>query len=431
MTYTSRYKTFYFEKYHFDHVSGVASFHYSFDHDRKFEERLQFSVGVSDYDKQVFERTLQLAFIIAGISYYKTFPTPTLEYLPGNLNAEQAAFFDIVYKNGLSQYIYENQLLPSDIGTFVVSSDTAAEPIPYEQDGILALQSGGKDSLLLATIMTADGKQFETLYITSSGDYPAILDDVGSNPPRLIRRTIDSYALRDAAAGGAMDGHVPATFITLAYALVDAVLHNESTVLAAIGCEGEEPHAMIGDFVITHQWSKTWAAEQLFAQYVATQVSADIKVGSPLRELSELKIAEQFVEKCWNKYGHSFSSCNRANYQQGHLASTLAWCGECPKCANSFLLFAPFVEPSDLENVFGHNLFGDIRLTEVFKGLLGIDDAFKPFECVGEIDELRYAYRLSVKKNAEAYQLPFYVPDSSYDYNEVTPAQPWAAKMLQ
>ena len=101
----------------------------------------------------------------------------------------------------------------------------------------------------------------------------------------------------------------------------------------------------------------------------------------------------------------------------------LGWCGECAKCANSFLLFAPFVAFDDLIDVFnGENLLAKPGLAVVYKGLLGIDDVEKPFECVGEEAELRLAYQLA-RQNDSRYMLPFDVPGSTFDYEAEYPAQ--------
>jgi len=199
-------------------------------------------------------------------------------------------------------------------------------------------------------------------------------------------------------------------------------------VLAAIGHEGEEPHARIGDYAVTHQWSKTWPAEQLLQSYVEKYVGV-IRVGSPLRAYSELKVAKLFVEYCWEKYGRQFSSCNVANYQLGHDNHNLNWCGTCPKCANSFLLFAAFVDGGELESVFSENLFKKPELSEYFKGLLGIDGVMKPFECVGEVDELRAAYHLALAQGYDG--LAFDVPSSTFDMDAEYPAQAWALQMIQ
>ena len=69
-------------------------------------------------------------------------------------------------------------------------------------------------------------------------------------------------------------------------------------------------------------------------------------------------------------------------------------------------------------------------LEEVFQGLLGIDGVMKPFECIGEIDELRFAYHVSQQKDGFS-SLPFDVPVSNFSYNTEHPAQAWAVDMLK
>lgn len=416
---------FIFKDYAFDTSTGRAEFRYGYSDGREFTETIEFSLGQS-YDEQTLNRALYLAWVIAGISYYKCFAPMEVLFENHAPNKAQAAFFTTVYHEGISQFVYENNLNPDSLPVFAGEGESTAAP--YDGDGVLVLQSGGKDSLLLATLLDEKQKSYTPWYMQQAAEHPAILDQL-STPLRTTKRTIDRKALALALHDGGMNGHVPVTFITLGYALVDAVLHSENTVLAAIGREGEEPHAYIGDYAVTHQWSKTWQAEQLFAQYVRNEISPDLCVGSPLRGYSELKIAELFTQHAWEKFGHSFSSCNRANYQQGHNNQRLTWCGDCPKCANSYLLFAPFIAPSELMEIFGSDLFTKESLNETFKGLLGIDGTFKPFECVGEIDELRYAYHAALKNGHTP--LPFEVPSSEFDKDALTDRQPWASEMLQ
>ena len=219
----------------------------------------------------------------------------------------------------------------------------------------------------------------------------------------------------------------------MSLALVDAILANKKDILLSIGHEGEEAHARIKDLSVNHQWSKTWPAEQAFSQYVQKYISPDIRIGSPLRAYSELKISELFAAHAWGKYGHEFSSCNLANYKQGEPNEKLKWCGECPKCANSFLLFAPFVRPSELKSLFnGQDLFAKPGLAETYKGLLGIEGIIKPFECVGEIGELRLAYHMAQKKWGNSYaKLPFVVPESDFDYQKTYASQPWTRNLAE
>ena len=411
--------TFFFDDYSLDSVSGEAVFRYHFDQGLAFTERVQFVMS-KEYDAAALDRALFLAFLLIGTSYYKAFPTPDVQFSNHTIDAWQADFLNHVYQEGLGQFAYENELTRNDLAHFTATG--GAEPaVAYDGAGVLSLQSGGKDSLLVASLLNESKTDFSSLYISSSQQYPAVIDAIGRSM-RLVQRHIDRAALGQAAGGGGKNGHVPVTFIVLAIALVQAVLDDKNTVLAAIGHEGEEPHAYIGDLAVTHQWSKTWHAEQLFAEYVRRYISPDIQVGSPLRQYSELKIAELFVEKAWDTFGHRFSSCNVANYKQGVNNTELTWCGECPKCANSYLLFAPFLSSTELGALFdGKNLFADAALTETFKGLLGIDGVIKPFECVGEVDELRSAYHMALGRGYSP--LPFAVPVSRFDREYEHPAQ--------
>ena len=294
--------------------------------------------------------------------------------------------------------------------------------VPSKVEGVIALQSGGKDSLLTAMLLADRGGDYTPWYLGSAKHYPKILDDL-ERPLLFSLRQIDTEKLQAEHSKGARNGHVPVTYIVQSYALIQAILQNKNKVLVSIAHEGEEPHAAIGDLSITHQWSKTWTAEILYSQFVEKYVSPDIFVGSPLRQYSELRVAELFVQYAWGKYGDRFSSCNRANYRQAADNSELRWCGDCPKCANSYLLFAPFVEREKLKRLFNNvDLFTQPSLRLTFKGLLGVDDVMKPFECVGEVDELRYAYHLAVNEGGYS-ALPFPVSDSSFDYKMEYPAQ--------
>lgn len=417
--------TFIFDSYEFNQQTGKAAFHYKFDDGRHFDEVIQFDVSSETYDIEVLERVLFLAFVTLGASYFKTFPTNKVEFQNHRIDENQAAFFNKIYTNGLSQFAFENDLTRDDLAKFVATTDTHLEALPYETEGRLVLQSGGKDSLLTARILGLSGIKFVPWYLSSSDHHPAVLDQLGQ-ALQTATRYLDHPALIKAKADGAKNGHVPVTYMVQSLALAQAVLNGNNEVLVSIAHEGEEPHAMIGDLPVTHQWSKTWEAEQLFQDYIHTYISPDLKVGSPLRQFSELFVAELFVSLAWDTFGHSFSSCNRANYKQGVDNSELHWCGDCPKCANSYILFAPFLAAEKLKELFnGQDLFEKPSLQETFKGLLGIDGVMKPFECVGEINELRYAYGLSQAKGGYG-SVSFAVPATTFDYKVEYPSQPWA-----
>ncbi len=413
---------FIFKSYSFDPSKSLAKFEYGFDDGRNFCETVTFQSG-DNYNNQVLDKAMFLAFIIIGTSYYKTFPSATVK-LDMALDEWQVEFFNKVYQEGMGQFAFENDLTRDDLAHFTASKQTTINENQYDGVGTLALQSGGKDSLLTAELLSESGKEFVSLYISSSDNYPKVLNKIGSELV-LSRRNIDHNGLRQAEVDGGKKGHVPVTYIVQSLAIIQAILLNKNEVITSIAHEGEEPHAHIGDLAVNHQWSKTWAAEVAFSDYVSRYISPNLHIRSLIRGYSELRVAEMFVDKVWAKHGHEFSSCNLANYKQGNDNSVLKWCGDCPKCANSYLLFAPFLQANELKSLFDNqDLFAKPSLENTFKGLLGIDEVMKPFECVGEVNELSLAYHMSHKKGDYA-QLPFDVPESDFDYLKTYIAQEW------
>lgn len=417
---------FVFDNVTFDESTGEALFRYYFEGGLSFTERVQFVVQDEMYSRNALERALLLTFMLIGTSYYKTAPTSVVRFANHMIDAWQANFLNMVYQEGLSQFAFENNLTRTDLAHFTPTGAADAS-VAYDGSGILQLQSGGKDSLLTAALLSERNADTTSLYVGSSNSYPVVIDQLGI--PIIVRRTIDRQALLLAKERGGRNGHVPVTYIALAIGVVQAVLSHKNTVIASIGHEGEEPHGWIADLPVNHQWSKTWQAEQLFAEYINRYVSQDIRVGSPLRQYSEVKVAELFADRAWAKFGHSFSSCNVANYSQGTDNTKLWWCGKCPKCANSYLLFAPFIASDELQLLFGgRDLFADLSLETTFKGLLGIEGVMKPFECIGEVEELRWVYAQACEQGYT--KLSFAVPESDFKKERRYACQEWAARLI-
>ena len=417
---------FKFVGYKFDKEKYIATFNYLDDKNNlKYTEKVRFQKNF-EYDtslNRILGRALELCFLLIGTSYYKAHPTSRVEVnVP--IDAFKAHFLNVVYQDGLSQFAFENNLTRRNLAHFVpnFSEKMISMPLPYPKGGVLALQSGGKDSIVTATLLNYAKKDWSALYVGSSENYPRVLEELDVPLERIVRH-VDIAGLGKAeAVEGYMNGHVPVTYILMSLAVVQAILDRKSYVITSIGHEGEEPHSIIadakyGDLAVNHQWSKTFIAEKYFADYIHRYISADFEVGSLIRGYSELRISEIFAKECWERYGRKFSSCNVANYRQKNNNSKLTWCGDCAKCANSYLVFAPFVPQKELKRLFGRkDLFVKPELVDEFKGLLGVDGEKKPFECVGEINELRQAYEMKLPGYAN---LPFEVPkNDGFDYKK-------------
>ena len=394
----------------YEYKSGVAEFRYQGKDAVIFTEKVRFFDVGFDYDAKMLDAALRLALVILGTSYYKAEPTSEVE-LPFEIDDTQARFFEKVYQEGMSQFAFENGLVRDDLAHFAykdaaVKNTGVAEKTKALKKATLVLVSGGKDSLLTAEKVREKGLEFRVGYITAQQNYPVILDELTDfGAPIIIRREIDRENLKKA---GGLNGHVPVTLINESLALIQAILLGYDRVELGVGREGLEPHAYISDLPVNHQWSKTEEAQELLKEYIKDYITNEITVGSLLEDLDELEIAKEFAEKCWDRYGDKFSSCNVANYKQDADNSGLKWCGKCAKCANSYLLFAPFVPFDEQMKIFGRDLFLDPEMTEIFKGLLGVDGVMKPFECVASIEELRWAYHHRLSGYGE---LPFTVPE--------------------
>ena len=424
---TAVFDTFYFESYDFDYATGLLTLKYRFDTHHQYVEHMQFELPQEGVDEknlvQLVESIAFYIFMVAGTSYYKLFPTKRVELEQGQLDAWQADFFTMLYRGGLSQFVYENQLSPDDIVDFAPTVKSSNQAHSYSGDGILLMQSGGKDSLLSAELLKKFGHNFSAWHMSSTGAYPQFLDTLGQQIVSS-RRTIDLRAItRDRKLGG-LNGHIPFSALYAGAGLLQAVLLNKSLVIASNEASSDEANIVVDGYSVNHQFSKTFKVELALQEYIHRYISRDLNYGSLLRPFSELYVGELFAQYAWPKYYRDFSSCNQANYKQGAEDGTLKWDGTCPKCANTFVLMAPFVDKKELLEIFdGKNLLQSEDMQETYLQLFGLSD-IKPFECVGTFDEMQQAYAMATAKDPGYRSDSLPVMPSHIDYRELGNYQP-------
>jgi hypothetical protein len=113
----------------------------------------------------------------------------------------------------------------------------------------------------------------------------------------------------------------------------------------------------------------------------------------------------------YTNYHQVFKSCN-----VGSKKEPWTWCCNCPKCLFVYIILSPYLYKEKLVNIFGCDLFENKELLETLKELLG-ETGVKPFECVGEVSEVKYALSLLISKYKE--DLPIllkYFKDNYPDY---------------
>lgn len=409
----SQYQHFIFQSFDFDPQTKTLALSYSFDNQLSFAETYSFDFDfVENINQQALDRAFQNLFFMAGVSYYKAYPDVSLVVEQGELDQETADFFAQTYKRGLGEFYFINKRDPNPHLSFPVNTDQIA-PFSVEGSGLLVGLGGGKDSLVTVEALRTQPK-VATWSLNHRAQLEPLVSAIGL-PHFWVTRGFD-HKIIELNKKDALNGHVPisaifscvGTIVSILTGYKDAVVSNESSA--------NEPTLQYRGQAINHQFSKSSAYEQAYQQVLARHFGDSLRYYSFLRPLSELHIAELFAKKFLAKYVNVFSSCNRAFT----LASNhMSWCGECSKCAFTYLALSPFVEPAILDKIWGKNLLLDQTLESTYRQLLGIEGD-KPLDCVGEIKESRAAMKLAQQTYPQLVKYSFELP-SDYNFRTIGP----------
>lgn len=389
-------RSFRFVRCSFDAETGVARLVYAFDDGPELVETVTVPGAPFQLDgarAAAAEHALRLLHLIAGVSYYKAAVPQDIRIEGYAIDADTAALLGEVYLNGLGEFAYRNGLDLHGRIRFPVQ-DTAvtshAAPALGLREHALVAIGGGKDSLVSIESLRKAGVAQTVSWIGGSQLIRACAHRTGLPTLNIARQLAPE--LFEFNRHGAWNGHIPVTAINSAILVFAAVLLGVDQVVFS-----NERSASYGSLIVSddgtatrevnHQWSKGWAFERDFSEYVRRHVAADLHYYSLLRPLSELAVARQFART--EDYDAHFSSCNRNFHLLGERPAN-RWCGICPKCHFVFLALAPFMPKPRLVGIFGRNLLDDPGQVPGFDALLEYQDQ-KPFECVGEGRESRAA----------------------------------------
>ena len=376
----SKFEVMRFPSYAFDPATGVATFDYLLDGPAplRFTETVALPPAAGGVPDALY-RVLDLLHVVAGVSYYKVGAPPRIE-APVPVPAEAAALFTAVYRHGLAEYAYRNDLgYVLDLAVDVPGVAPPAAPLDNADARPLSPVGGGKDSIVTLEILRAAGLDPVPFSVNPNQVIERVNAAAGL-PALAARRRLDPR-LFELNAAGARNGHIPVTAINSLIAIATAVLHGLGPVVMSNERSASDPNLMWHGHEVNHQWSKGVAAEGLLRAAVTAHAGLTEPYFSLLRSLSELHIAQLFARH--TAYDNVMTSCNKAFKLHD---PTVRWCGDCPKCRFVFLALAPFMDRSRLAHIFGTDLFADPAQVPGYLELLGID-AHKPFECVGEVEE--------------------------------------------
>ncbi|PNR38483.1 hypothetical protein LA06_12725 [Xanthomonas oryzae pv. oryzae] len=381
--------TFRFVRCALDAQTGVATLVYAFDQGPELVETVAvpgapFALGGAN--ATAVQQALQLLHLIAGVSYFKAAVPPNIAIDSYSIDAETAALVQSVYLHGLGEFAYRNGLqLHGKIRFPVAAQAAAAAPVLGLRAHALVAIGGGKDSLVSIEALRHAGVDQTVSWIGGSQLIRACAERTGL-PVLNIGRVL-APELFELNRLGAWNGHIPVTAVNSAILVLAALLNGVDQVVFSNERSASYGSQIPGTGEVNHQWSKGWAFEQAFGDYVQRHVAADLRYYSLLRPLSELAVARQFAKT--DRYDAHFSSCNRNFHIMGERP-VHRWCGVCPKCHFVFLALAPFMPKTRLVSIFGRNLLDDATQAGGYDALLEFQD-HKPFECVGEGRESRTA----------------------------------------
>ncbi len=409
----NKYQNFIFKDYSLEDKKLILK--YSLDDEVIFKEVYRFDFDFQpNVNEALLDNVLQSLFFMAGVSYYKTYLPPKIVVEKGKLDQPRADFFGKTYQRGLGEYFYLNRLDPNLPVSFPTNSPAIEAVSATGQDGLLVGIGGGKDSLVSVELLRSQPK-VATWSVGHRSQLQPLVKEIGL-PHFWVERTWDPKLL-ELNAKDAYNGHIPISAILGCVGAVVAVLTGYSDVVVSNESSASEPNLEYRGIKINHQYSKSLRFEKDFQTHLHNTISESIRYYSFLRPLTEVRIAEVFTKTGFDKYKDVFSSCNRSfTHDRDHMF----WCGECPKCAFTFLVLTPFVSREELESLWGgKNLLLDPSLDQTYKNLLGIEGD-KPLDCVGEVKESRAAMLLAQQQYPELSKYQFDIP-ADYDYRRLSP----------
>ena len=389
-------ESFRYEGFEIDASSSTVTCHYAFD-GWHFAERVSFDPG-GDWSQPAAIRAARLVYLLAGVSYYKAAAPKVIDFGDDALTANERALLHDFYVDGLGEYAYRNDLDLSSLEFLARAAEPQTVHAVVDGHRPLVPFGGGLDSIVTTELVRADHRDTALFVVSRAGDrFDAIEDAAAATGLPVLRagRALDPQILNSKALGF-RNGHIPVTGIISAIAVAAAVIDGRGAVVMSNEWSASQGNVAVDGRVVNHQYSKSHAFEAAFRAALADNFEAGPDYFSLLRPLSELRIAQLFVDM--PRYHRVFRSCNRA-FHIDRAQRLDHWCGVCDKCCFIDLILSPFLAASELDAIFGgHEPLQNAALTQQFRTLIGRTPDFKPFECVGDVDECQAAVILAADR---------------------------------
>ena len=331
-----------------------------------------------------------------AVSYYKAVCAPVMEIRCGCLTEQQILWWKKLWYHGLGEFFYRNGIQTTEEDFVTVRCRSGEMPVcaGFADAGVrLVPIGGGKDSAVTLSLLR---EYRDSTFGFTVNDQQARTDTLlaaGLPPERMVRtyRTIDP-ALLELNRQGFLNGHTPFSAIVAFLSMYCAYLLGGRDII--LSNEASANESTVPGTDVNHQYSKSYAFEQDFADYVRAAFALPIRYFSLLRPFNEMQIACRFA--ALPQYHSVFRSCNAGSKKN-------VWCCACAKCLFVAVILSPFLEPDALRAIFGEDLTDKESLLPAMRELCGLS-AEKPFECIGTVEEVRAAAWMTIRRMQAAGQ---------------------------
>ena len=400
------YPVFHYDGYDISRTEDgiLLSFDFGFDALAQFRPQTRIVTDnltiVNDFDSPTAHAIVFALGLVEAVSYYKAVCSPVFEVRCGALTAEQKRWWKKLWYHGLGEFFYRNGIQTDEESFVEFRCPETVTPVPCDFHGSglhIVPIGGGKDSAVSLSLLQSER---ERIFGFTVNDQPARTDTLraaGLADTQCIRtyRTIDPELLR-LNREGFLNGHTPFSAIVAFLSLYCAYLIGAEDIILSNESSANESNICGTD--INHQYSKSFAFEQDFSNYIQYTLNMPVRYFSLLRPFNELQIAKQFA--ALPQYHGIFKSCNVGSKRN-------IWCCACAKCLFVYCILSPFLSEEKLVAIFGENLLDKESLSEDFRGLCGLSPV-KPFECIGTVREVRAALcRTIAQYKADGKPLPY------------------------
>lgn len=362
------------------------SFNYLIEPGLKFTSKVKIPIVESNLSLDIQNLAFHLG-LIEMINYWKATCSPKLIIKAGSLTSEQIKWWRNLIIKGLGEFFFINQIdfKQSDFLSIETEGEVYKKINSDNLSGDLIMVGGGKESAVTLELLknsTFKKKVFMMNPIQASLD---IVRE--ANYEYLVAQRQIDHSLFELNKQGYLNGHVPFSAFLAFLGGFGAIINGfKNVIVCNEKSAGEGNVSYLGE-EINHQYSKSLEFENFFREYFLKYING-INYFSILRPFNSIDVSKLFAK--FKNYHRIFRSCNIGSKSN-------KWCGNCPKCASVYLSLFPFISYSEMLEIFGEDYFQKENLQEYFRALVGLAE-YKPFECVGTIEESQVLLKLSVEK---------------------------------